>query len=1240
MGFRNRRGRRTAASLLTCLLIPAGTATAALLISPLAGAAGGTALYLSASGSDTGTCTNPANPCGSFLYTLSQVSNSGGNTIYVDGTIAEQVAVTTATSSPTDPLTIRQWPGRAQAAIDGQRTWVPLRTDSGTAVTIDGVDIQNGYSTSSGGGIDNSGTLTVNRSTLTFDEAFAADPNVDVVGGGIYNNGTLTVENSTFVESVTINSNGPAGGAAIFNNTGTATIKDSTITGDITTSGASGIQTGGGTTIIEATTFSGNQTPPGDGVVENVLGTVDLAGDIFAGVQAVQSEPGTAPGTECAVPAHYGTMTDLGYNISDDSSCSFSKASSTSGSTTLNASLGALAGNGGPTQTVLPTAASPAADQIPAGTTAGTVTLCTGVDQRGISRPSGASKCAMGATETTPGSLPTITSAPTATFAPGSAGTFTFTTSGGLPSPPALTESGALPSGVTFVDNGDGTATLSGTPVIGTSGTFALKVTADNGVGSGVTQSFSLSTAISTTTTAAPASATQSSQDQTVNFNATVTSSGSAIDGGTVTFTVKSGATVIGTPVTSGTVAGGAATASYTLPGGTPAANYIIQAVYNPASGYASSSDSSQVLAVDQVSSSTTVSAASATFSGTAQSLTLSATVSSPSGPVNEGTVTFTVKSGATVIGTPVTSGTVAAGSATASYTLPGGTPAANYTIDAVFGPTPRISSSSGISQLVVTNLADTTTTAAPASATFSATVQSVALSATVSSSIAVTSGTVTFSLKQGATVVGSPVTSGTVSSGSAAVTYALPAGTVAGIYTIDAVYNPGAAYAGSSDTTHQLTVDTGATITAASPSSATYSPTAQSISLSATVRSSSGTVDEGTITFTVKDGSTAVGTPVTSATVSGGSATVSYPLPAGTPAGTLELDAAYNPGADFAGSSDATQRLAIAAADQTIAFTTTPPTAPEVGGTYAVAATATSGLPVAFSLDATSEGCTLAGPVVTLVAAGTCVVDATQAGTGDWNSAPPVPQSFTVGASRSGGGAAAATPDGTGYWIVHADGGVFAYGDAHFLGSMGGQDLNAPIVGIAAMPDGQGYWLVASDGGVFAYGDAHFLGSMGGQHLDQPIVGIASTPDGKGYWLVASDGGVFAFGDAHFLGSMGGQHLNQPIVGIGSTPDGMGYWLVASDGGVFAFGDAGFHGSTGSTPLFRPIVGITSTPDGQGYWLVAADGGVFAFGDAGFHGSDGGHSSSQPFLGLMVSPLGGSYTLIQADGTATKFGS
>ena len=54
----------------------------------------------------------------------------------------------------------------------------------------------------------------------------------------------------------------------------------------------------------------------------------------------------------------------------------------------------------------------------------------------------------------------------------------------------------------------------------------------------------------------------------------------------------------------------------------------------------------------------------------------------------------------------------------------------------------------------------------------------------------------------------------------------------------------------------------------------------------------------------------------------------------------------------------------------------------------------------------------------------------------------------------------------------------------------MGGQVLNRPIEGMAATPSDAGYRMVASDGGIFAFGDAEFDGSMGGVPLNSPVVG------------------------------------------------------------------------------------------------------------------------------------------------------
>jgi hypothetical protein len=55
----------------------------------------------------------------------------------------------------------------------------------------------------------------------------------------------------------------------------------------------------------------------------------------------------------------------------------------------------------------------------------------------------------------------------------------------------------------------------------------------------------------------------------------------------------------------------------------------------------------------------------------------------------------------------------------------------------------------------------------------------------------------------------------------------------------------------------------------------------------------------------------------------------------------------------------------------------------------------------------------------------------------------------------------------------------------------MGGTTINKPVVGMASQPDGSGYWEVASDGGLFAF-NAPFLGSMGGTPINKPVVGMA----------------------------------------------------------------------------------------------------------------------------------------------------
>ena len=56
------------------------------------------------------------------------------------------------------------------------------------------------------------------------------------------------------------------------------------------------------------------------------------------------------------------------------------------------------------------------------------------------------------------------------------------------------------------------------------------------------------------------------------------------------------------------------------------------------------------------------------------------------------------------------------------------------------------------------------------------------------------------------------------------------------------------------------------------------------------------------------------------------------------------------------------------------------------------------------------------------------------------------------------------------------SDGCIFSFGGS-FSGSLGNLTLNAPVTGMASTDDGAGYWMVGADGGAFAFGDAPFWG-------------------------------------------------------------------------------------------------------------------------------------------------------------------
>ena len=103
---------------------------------------------------------------------------------------------------------------------------------------------------------------------------------------------------------------------------------------------------------------------------------------------------GAGSGGDCAVG---GTKTSHGWNFADDSTCGFTGTGDVQG-TGHDPLLGALANNGGPTETLLPQTGSPLVNAIPVASCQLDGASGVSTDQRGITRPQG-SGCDIGAVE-------------------------------------------------------------------------------------------------------------------------------------------------------------------------------------------------------------------------------------------------------------------------------------------------------------------------------------------------------------------------------------------------------------------------------------------------------------------------------------------------------------------------------------------------------------------------------------------------------------------------------------------------------------------------------------------------------------------------------------------------------------------------------------------------------------------------------------------------------------------------
>lgn len=199
----------------------------------------------------------------------------------------------------------------------------------------------------------------------------------------------------------------------------------------------------------------------------------------------------------------------------------------------------------------------------------------------------------------------------------------------------------------------------------------------------------------STTTTTSDVTITFQANDQAIAVSAQVSP---IPPSGTVKFSIP-GAGNDSTAVVNDQ---GVASGNFVVLGGTPSGNYPITATFNGPANYASSSGQA-VLHINFFQTITSASSVLAKYSANVNNLTLRASVTSPfGGTVNQGTVTFTVMQGATVIGSPVTSNVVSNDSISASYALPAGTALGTYSITAEYGGGGNLAPSTGYATLTI----------------------------------------------------------------------------------------------------------------------------------------------------------------------------------------------------------------------------------------------------------------------------------------------------------------------------------------------------------------------------------------------------------------------------------------------------------------------------------------------------------------------------------------------------------
>jgi Chitobiase/beta-hexosaminidase C-terminal domain/Galactose oxidase, central domain len=200
------------------------------------------------------------------------------------------------------------------------------------------------------------------------------------------------------------------------------------------------------------------------------------------------------------------------------------------------------------------------------------------------------------------------------------------------------------------------------------------------------------------------------------------------------------------------------------------------------------------------------------------------------------------------------------------------------------------------------------------------------------------------------------------------------------------------------SGNTATLNIPGNCIITASQAGNATYSPAETTLSFTVTIAPQTinfpaiGKQTAGVNLQLVATASS--GLPVTFASTKPAVCTVSGSTASFIAAGTCSIDVTQNGNNVYAKATPVGTSFIVVLASQTITF---PMIANQiVGANVTLAATASSGLTVGFT-SATPSVCSVSGTAASMLEAGTCTIDATQAGNSTYAAAPTTPRSFLV---------------------------------------------------------------------------------------------------------------------------------------------------------------------------------------------------------------------------------------------------